>query len=257
MSAPLYRDARAREFGGVATDGAGAERRVSLVEAYNRWAARYDAPNPLHALEERVLKPLLPAVSGKRVLDVACGTGRWLEKLLAWGAWPGSGVDLSQGMLGQASAKPALRGRVVRGDCVALPFPTSSADLVLCSLAAGHLRDIDTLARELARVAAPGSDVLLSDFHPLAHARGWRRTFHDGAEVIEVPSHAHTLTGVRKAFEQAGFRVVQFAEPRFGEPEREIFMRRGKPHLFSASCEGPALYVFRFSRVSAAGEEVE
>ena len=244
------------EFGGVAIDGSGAVRSVSLVEAYDRWAATYDALNPLHALEERALGLLLPGVAGKRVLDVACGTGRWLEKLLGWGARAGCGVDLSAGMLERASAKPSLHGRVVQGDCLALPFSASSADLIMCSLAAGHVRDLAGLGRELARVASREADVFVTDFHPLAHARGWRRAFHDGQTVLEVPSRAHTVERVRMVFEREGFRVAIFVEPRIGEPERNIFGKSEKPELFAAACEVPALYIFHFQRAgAAAGEE--
>lgn len=238
------------EFGGMARSDSGLARNVSLVEAYDRWAPTYDTPNPLHALEERVMSLLLPSVAGKRVLDVACGTGRWLENLLKRGARAGFGLDLSAGMLRRASAKLSLQGRVTQGDCLALPFAAASADLIMCSLAVGHLRNLGGVAHELARVASQGADVFVTDFHPLAYARGWRRTFHDGNETLEVPSQAHTVERVRYVFEDQGFRVVILAEPRMGEPERDIFMQRGKADLFAAACETPALYILRFKRVS-------
>ena len=240
------------EFGGVATNDSGSVRSVSLVEAYDRWAETYDAPNPLHALEERILGLLLPALAGKRVLDVACGTGRWLEKLLGWGAPSGFGVDLSAGMLRRAAEKPPLRGRCVRGDCLALPFKSASADLIMCSLAAGHVHDLGGLARELARVANREADAFVTDFHPLAHARGWRRTFHDGHEVLEVPSTAHTVERVRLVFEREGFRVTVRVEPHLGEPERRVFVQRGRADLFLGACEVPALTIFHFKRSGVA-----
>ncbi len=253
MSTPASARAESSaEFGGVARSDSGLVRSVSLVEAYDRWAATYDAPNPLHALEERVMGLLLPSVAGKRVLDVACGTGRWLENLLKRGARTGFGLDLSTGMLCRAAEKSTLRGRCVQADCLALPFPAASADLILCSLAVGHVRNLGALAYEFARVTAPAADVFVSDFHPLAYARGWRRTFHDGDEAVEVPSCAHTLERVRYVFEEQGFRVAILAEPRMGEPERDIFTRRGKAHLFAAACETPALYIFRFERAGSA-----
>jgi len=236
------------EYGGTAKNDSGAVREISLVEAYDRWASTYDEPNPLHALEERVMGLLLPSVANKRVLDVACGTGRWLEKLLNRGARSAWGVDLSAGMLRRATEKPALRGRCVQGDCLALPFAAASADLILCSLAVGHVQNIGALARELAQVAAPAADVFVTDFHPLAYARGWRRTFHDGTEAVEVPSRAHTVERVRYVFEEEGFRVTTSVEPRVGEPERVIFTQRGKAHLFAAACETPAIYIIRFRR---------
>ena len=53
---------------------------VSAAEGYERWAPIYDdAPNPLLAREERYLLPLLIDLGDKAILDLACGTGRWLE----------------------------------------------------------------------------------------------------------------------------------------------------------------------------------
>ena len=55
---------------------------VEVEEGYRRWSEVYDdAPNPLLALEERVLGPLLAEVRGERVVDLGCGTGRWLARL--------------------------------------------------------------------------------------------------------------------------------------------------------------------------------
>ncbi len=45
---------------------------MDAVAAHRLWAATYDeAPNPLLALEGRLLKPLLPRTRGLLVVDVA------------------------------------------------------------------------------------------------------------------------------------------------------------------------------------------
>src|SRR5579863_3159981 len=90
---------------------------VSVEEGYERWAETYDdAPNPLLHLEERKLTALLPDLDGKCALDLACGTGRWLEKLLGMGARLQVGVDFSAAMLRVAGKKSALHGRLARAD---------------------------------------------------------------------------------------------------------------------------------------------
>ena len=49
-------------------------------EGYGRWAENYDGEdNPLVALEEPLVDPLLGDVAGARAIDIGCGTGRGEE----------------------------------------------------------------------------------------------------------------------------------------------------------------------------------
>src|SRR4051794_3573443 len=60
---------------------------VTPLEAYELWAPTYDAsPNPLTALESRILKPQIGPVDGLRFFDLATGTGRWMKWAQAHGA---------------------------------------------------------------------------------------------------------------------------------------------------------------------------
>ena len=53
---------------------------LSASVAYRMWAPSYDAdPNPLLALEARVVRDLLPGLYSRIVVDVGCGTGAWLS----------------------------------------------------------------------------------------------------------------------------------------------------------------------------------
>jgi malonyl-CoA O-methyltransferase len=189
--------------------------------------------------------PQFPDLKGKVVLDVACGTGRWLRKLLSLGVQAGFAADLSAEMLAQA-AQHSTAGHLVRADCRALPFRDRAVDVMICSLAIGHIPHPGKLARELARIARPGADAFLSDFHPAAHARGWRRTFRYGEQLMEVPSIAHPLAFVAQEFESAGLQVIRLDEPHIDEPEQIIFVESGRAHLFDEARETPALYIFHF-----------
>ena len=168
---------------------------TSVQEGYARWAPTYDRdPNPLLALEERQLKLMLPRLEGKRVLDLACGTGRWLAWLMAAGAGSGVGVDFSPAMLAVAKAKFAGNSRLVRANCGAIPFARAAFDLVVCSFAVGHISDLQPVAREVGRVAAAGADVFVSDVHPWAHGQGWRTGFRDrrgAAQIATWPRPTH------------------------------------------------------------------
>lgn len=222
---------------------------VSVEKGYDLWAPTYDLnPNPLLAAEERVLKPLLKGVSDKIVLDVGCGTGRWLEKLLGAGARSGIGVDLSCTMLSIAQSKPAVRGFLVRGNCLALPFPSLFADLIVSSFVLGHISGIETFAQELARVAKCRADLWVTDVHPEARAKGWTTGFRHQHGSAEIATYLHPPQHICDSFQKRHFVVSEFREVRIDEAEKPIFERAGKSHQFHLICEVPAICIWRFER---------
>jgi malonyl-CoA O-methyltransferase len=222
---------------------------VSIEEGYELWAPTYDRDlNPLLALEERTLDPLLPRMQAKTVLDLACGTGRWLGRLMDSGARHAIGIDLSRAMLARASMKSPLRGRLVRGNCLSLPVRAELADMVICSLAVGHILDLEGLAQEVARVAKPESDLYVTDVHPEAYAKGWRNGFRHEMGSREIATFAHSKDDILRTFRGRGFEISLSLEPHFAEPERLLFERAGKIGLFDEFCKLPALLICHFAR---------
>jgi len=227
-------------------------RSVSAVAGYECWAPIYDCvPNPLLAREERHLLSLLTDLSNKSALDLACGTGRWLERLIAQGCKSAMGIDCSSAMLRVAGLKRGLRGRLARATCEDLPLPSAAFDLAICSFALGHMRDLGSIASELARVTRTGADLFVSDLHPAAHARGWRVGFRDGSTAIEIEMRSRTAEEIVHAFCANGFRCQAHEDLWLGEPERPLFARAGKSHSFMEACQLPAVLVCRFRRVGA------
>jgi ubiquinone/menaquinone biosynthesis C-methylase UbiE len=212
--------------------------RVSVDEGYARWAASYDqTPNPLLALEERYLLPLFPNIAGKRVLDLACGTGRWLEKLSIAGPVLGVGIDLSPAMLDVAREKSAIRARLAQADCLNLPFKDSVFDLAICSFALEHMGDLNRFAIETCRVLQESADLA-----------GWRTGFRDQEGAVQIESTSHSEAELVALFNGAGFSLVQALECFVGEPERSIFALAGKERFFDAARMVPAITVLHFRR---------
>jgi ubiquinone/menaquinone biosynthesis C-methylase UbiE len=224
---------------------------VSVEEGYERWAASYDdAPNPLVHLEERKLTALLSYLGGKCTLDLACGTGRWLERLSGMGTGLQVGVDLSAAMLRVAGKKAAVHGRLARADCLSLPFQASVFDLVVCSFALGHVPDLGRALSELARVTKAGAYVVVSDLHPEAYERGWRTGFRDSHNVVRIETTPRSAEEIVRAFYSAGFECLTHLPLCLGEPEKPIFARAGKGHLFARACQVPAVLVCHFRRTT-------
>jgi ubiquinone/menaquinone biosynthesis C-methylase UbiE len=226
---------------------------LGVRDGYERWAPTYDRfPNPLLAREQRYVLPLLPGLRNRGVLDLACGTGRWLTRLLAVGARPAVGVDLSFAMLRVAGDKKELSRRVVQGDCLRLPFPPSTFDFSICSFALGHIQDIRGAAAELSRIMKPNSDLFITDLHPEAYATGWRTGFRDQRSAVQVHTVSHSAEDILWAFNSAGCGCVTHVALCLGEPERPIFAEAGRQHLFQAACSVPAVLFCHFKQDSQA-----
>jgi len=246
MDATVHRPSKAE--GRKPVNGA---KQVGVEEGYERWAAAYDHTiNPILALEERHVAPLLGSFEERAVLDLACGTGRWLQKLVARSARVAVGVDFSRAMLRVANGKPGLRGCLTGADCVHLPFRSAVFDFAICSFAASHILQLRDAVGELARLMKPNSDVFMTDLHAEAYAQGWRTGFRDKEQILEIEAFPRTGLEIAATFRAAGFESVAQAPLYFGEAERPLFERAGKAAFFCAASQIPAILFchFRTSR---------
>ena len=86
--------------------------------------------------------------------------------------------------------------------------------------------------------------MFVSDVHPDALQRGWKRTFrHDGG-VIEISHQSYKLEGLRTP----GLGLRLLIEPRLGFPEKVIFEQAGCPERFEEAARRPAIFVAQFVR---------
>lgn len=143
--------------------GYSATRPISKSEIFDLWSKVYDdQPNPLLTLEERVLSALLPDIAGKDVLDLGCGTGRWLARLAQLSPKSLTGVDFSAAMLDRAARKLGTSAQLLRADCVETTLPAESLDVVLASFLMAHTSDPQRLASHLATIVRPAGTIFVS-----------------------------------------------------------------------------------------------
>lgn len=168
-----------KTFTPVAGDRSRAEEaRIRAAYARRGGAWRYDWGNPAYVftmqdLERRLLVALgrsrLWPLGAKRILDVGCGTGYWLQRLIAWGAQPPhvAGIDLLRDRVYRAGRLCPRPLGVSCGSAMALPFRGASFDLVLQFMVFTSILDPDVrrcVAEEMVRVLAPGGAILWYDF---------------------------------------------------------------------------------------------
>jgi 2-polyprenyl-6-hydroxyphenyl methylase/3-demethylubiquinone-9 3-methyltransferase len=101
-------------------------------------------------------------LGGLRVLDIGCGGGFLAEEFAALGCQV-TGVDPSAASIGTARAHAAGRGlrvdyRVGAGE--ELPVPGGAFDVACCCDVLEHVRDLDRVISETARVLKPGGRYL-------------------------------------------------------------------------------------------------
>jgi ubiquinone/menaquinone biosynthesis C-methylase UbiE len=137
----------------------------TVLEAYERLApvydlltAGYDHPTWLDSLEALALEH---GLRGRRLLDVACGTGKSFLPMLARG-YSVSACDVSPAMVELAREKvvaAGARAHLFVADMRALP-PTGPVDLITClDDAVNYLLSAEGLAaalRGMARALGPG-----------------------------------------------------------------------------------------------------
>lgn len=220
---------------------------LAPLEAYRLWAPTYSAENAISTMEDELVAAMTPPLAGLRLLDAGCGTGR---RLIDVDAREAVGVDLSADMLEAGAPQLSGRARVrtLTADVRTLPFADASFDVVWCRLVIGHVSDCAAVYRELARVAAPGGRVIVSDFHPDAHAAGHRRTFRSEDRVHEVEHHVHDISMHLRGAASAGLISVGIEEGAIGQSVESFYAATGKGDRFHEHRGLPVVIALSFRR---------
>jgi cytosine/adenosine deaminase-related metal-dependent hydrolase len=254
LGTPIYQPPQAqgrKPVGGAPIQAAGLvpPRSVSPRDGYRVSSRVYDAePNPMLSLEQRFLEPLLPPVTGMDVVDLGCGTGRWLERFVLNAPRTLVGVDFSPEMLAQAKRKLGSAAKLLVADCLHLPLHRSSADLILCAFLTSYLQDISRFAEQIRRIVRPGGSIFVTDLHSATASKlGWRRGFQVDGSFVDIATQARSIEQLVSAFETLGIRPDAVIEPQFGEPEFAILKSAGKTDTFHAASGHPAIYILQFS----------
>jgi ubiquinone/menaquinone biosynthesis C-methylase UbiE len=181
---------------------------------YAAWAPTYDTmDNALIRAEQPIVERLIEDLPpGQRVLDAACGTGRHAAHLQTKGH-DVTGIDASPDMLELARAKTP-DATFTEGDLCNLDFTDDTFDLVVCSLALTHVRDLRAPISEFARVVRPQGRVILSDIHPMNVLILGQGFFSDEkGDFAFVRNYAHPVSSYIDAFTNAGLAIRSCHEP--------------------------------------------
>lgn len=130
------------------------------------------------------LSALADDLDAQRVLEVGCGTGRWLPELSV----PGRqvvGLDASFGMLHGAQGRGVPVG-LAHGVAEWLPFPAASFDLIYTVNALHHFTDKQRFIREARRVLRPGGLIAVIGMRPADRADWYVYQYFEGAYETDL-----------------------------------------------------------------------
>ena len=175
-----------------------------MAEAYERSRPGY-APTALAWLAERIgIGP------GRRVLDLAAGTGKLTRQLLALGAEVVA-VEPGDGMRG-VLLRVVPSAETLAGSAEAIPLPAAAVDAVTVGQAFHWFRTEEALS-EIHRVLRPGGALALL----------WNEWDRDDPLQRAVDELVSALRPARREEESPGWRVAVEASPLFGPLEERDF----------------------------------
>jgi SAM-dependent methyltransferase len=187
-------------------------KKYSVKSGYKIWYLDYDKmPNLLINVEEPNVKNILKKMKIGKVLDVACGTGRY-SKYLSYLGHKVIGLDQSNEMLSIAKIN-APKVKFIQGELNKLPFKDLAFDLTICTLALTHLKSLNKAVHEMARVTKHKGRVLISDIHPLFVTIGGQAEFKtSNGNLGYINNYVHLHSEYLNTFEQTGLMVEKCIE---------------------------------------------
>lgn len=160
----------------------GMERSQGGLEASGEWST---------------LKPLIPSVEGRHVLDLGCGYG-WHSAFFAQkGAASVTAVDSSGRMLAVAREKfPDRNIDFIQEDILGYRYPENCFDLVFSNLALHYIEDLDKVYALIHRTLKRQGQLLFTIEHPV-YTAGIRQEFKKDEDGLFWPVQGYFRPSVR------------------------------------------------------------
>jgi len=153
-----------------------------------------------------------PCFSPKTLLDLGCGTGKFLECFLRSGSWESmTGVDFSVPML--QKARETIPGNVMwlQEDFDSLPFLELSFDLVISGFTLRSVQRLPEFLSSVHRILTPGGKAAFLD---LTRPRNfWVRLFFLPYVRYVLPLLGWLFSGRLKAYDFLSQSVRSFQSP--------------------------------------------
>jgi ubiquinone/menaquinone biosynthesis C-methylase UbiE len=221
-------------------------RSADAAHAYDLWAGKYDqqAGNLMLDMDEDVFRKLLndTLITDRVVVDVGCGTGRHWQKIMDQQPARLIGYDVSKKMLHKLREKFFTAVTYVSVNDMMPELKSKSVDLLISTLTIAHIEKFEKAFTEWDRVLKMNGEMILTDYHPEALAKGAKRTFLHQGRIISIKNHIHSTNKIRLLAEQLGYSECRFIEKNIDEEVRPYYEKQHALHLYEQFKHTPIIY---------------
>lgn len=192
----------------------------------NLYNAHFERPNTLE---------LIGDVSGKKVLELGCGSGLYAQILLARGASAVTCIDASQEMIEIVKGKLGETVSAYAQDLSkGLPEEEDAQyDVVICPLMIHYIRDLRPLFNDVKRVLKAGGEFVFSTHHPFADFECSVSGNYYDKELVEdmwntigdpvpVAFYRRSLQDITDAITESRMAILALSEGKVNDKIREI-----------------------------------
>lgn len=231
------------------------QKEIPPKKAYDLWSENYDnqQDNLMLALDEEIFSDLLSEVSinNKIVLDIGCGTGRHWAKILNANPKKIIGFDVSEGMLGILHKKFPEAETYRLNNHRLDTMPDSFCDIMISTLTIAHIENVADAFEEWDRVLKAGADILITDYHPIALAKGAARTFTHSHKLISVQNHIHSLETIVALAKQLNWFKFSIKERYIDHSVRQFYEKKEALPVFNRFQGVPIIYGIHLKKSDA------
>jgi len=224
--------------------------------AYNLWAADYDSQpdNMMLAWDEDIFSRMINTMDlhNKIIADIGCGTGRHWKKIYEREPKKLIGFDVSEGMLCMLKEKfPASETYHLINDELK-ELENQSCDIIFSTLTIAHIKNAEKALHEWERILKPGGEIIITDYHPYALAKGGRRTFNYHGKTIAVKNYVHSIKKLKDIARQLDLAVINFIEKSIDESARPFYEKQSALHVYERWKGTPIIYGIHLKKLDVA-----
>lgn len=182
-------------------------------KAYDKLAPVYDTdPNPHILLEHDDVLALVAPKRNEKILDAACGTGKYTIEFAKKGAQV-VGIDISEQMLAVARGKYKKIEFHQTNLERKLPFRNQQFEKINCAQALKHIKNLKKALKEFFRVLRKDGVFVFSVTHPEMDWEGYEMK--DNPDFIlseQSDIFHHRFADYFGAFDYAGFKIDKIVQ---------------------------------------------